>query len=333
MIDIVSKAIKKIDLKVDEAYQLANLIVDKELKDNIIETVLISLAEKGESESEILGFVKAFKERMIKVKYDDNSVIDVCGMGGDKSNTFNISTATALVLAAYGIKVAKHGNRAVSSASGSSDVLNELGIPFFNEQDKIAKMLDETNFVFLFAPNFHPAFKNVAEIRKKIGRKTIFNMLGPLLNPIEPKMQLIGTPNYNNQSKIFNTVKELDYDIVSVLCENDKYDEVVLEDEVKVLVKNHSIHDLTFKPDYFNTESIDINKIKCNSPKESAEIILSVIKDKIKSPAYNVLVANSALALFLLEAKKSLEEYLVIIDELISSGKVYDQLQKIQNFN
>lgn len=333
MIETVSKAIKKIDLNVDEAYQLANLIVDKELKDNIIETVLLSLAEKGESESEILGFIKAFRERMIKINYDDNSVIDVCGMGGDKSNTFNISTTTALVIAAYGIKVAKHGNRAVSSTSGSSDVLAELGVPFFSDQDKIKKMLDETNFAFLFAPYFHPAFKNVAEIRKKIGRKTIFNMLGPLLNPIEPKKQMIGTPNYDNQNKIFNTVKELDYDIVSVICENDKYDEVVLENVVKVLVKNHSVHDLSFKPDYFNTESIDINQIKCNSPKESAQIILSVIKDRIKSPAYNVVIANSALTLFLLEAKKSLNEYLLIVDELISSGKVYEQLEKIQNFN
>ncbi len=332
MINSVSKIIKKFDLTKEEAYQLANSMVNKEIDDDIIALALKSLAEKGETENEILGFVDAFKERMIKIEYNDGDFIDVCGMGGDKSNTFNVSTATALILAAYGVKVAKHGNRAVSSSSGSSDVLAELGVPIFNEKDKILSMLDKTNFVFLFAPYFHPAFKNVAEVRKKLAIKTIFNMLGPLLNPMQPKKQLIGTPAFVFLEKIFSAASQIDYEKIAVINEADQFDEVVLQDEVRAYIKNHLVDKLKFLPEYFIANPINLDKIKCNTPKESAEIILSVIKDRVKSEAYDVIVANSSLVLYLLEGKKSLVEYIGDIKETIDSGKVYENLIKIQNF-
>ena len=191
------KSIKNLsDLTPSESEDSFDQILMQKINDKKIIDFLTSLSKKGESVDEIFGAVISIKKKANIIKGFSNS-FDTCGTGGDGSKTFNISTISAIVTAASGICVAKHGNKAVSSLTGSADVLSELGVNINLDENKIIDCLNKINLCFLFAPNFHPILKNVADIRKKIGKRTIFNILGPLLSPVECKKQIIGVYDAN----------------------------------------------------------------------------------------------------------------------------------------
>ena len=182
-------------LTFDEAYKIMHSIMSGEENNSKIASLLTALKIKGETSEEVAGFIKAMREKVINVKCDNERVIDVCGTGGDGSGTFNISTAVSFVVAGAGVSVAKHGNRSISSRSGSSDVLHELGVDVQLNPELSEKALNEIGIAFLFAPLYHPAMKHVAPIRKELEFRSIFNILGPLTNPAGVKRQLIGTFN------------------------------------------------------------------------------------------------------------------------------------------
>src|SRR3989338_2385359 len=205
-IKLLQKLTNKEDLTVSESRMLAERILSEEVPPSVKAAILTALSMKGESVVEIKGFVEVIREKMIKVNLNE-SAIDTCGNGGDNQNTFNISTATAIVSASCGAAVAKHGNRSVSSKSGSADVLEALGAKIDLEKPEAEKSFKESSFTFLFAPLFHPVFKSVGAIRKEIKIRTIFNLLGPLLNPAGVKRQIIGARSLDAAEKIANVIK------------------------------------------------------------------------------------------------------------------------------
>ncbi len=245
---------------------------------------------------EMIGFRKAMLELAIPIKFKEKRILDIVGTGGDGKDTFNISTLAAFVCAGAGVKVAKHGNYAVSSVSGSSNVLEFLGVQFGNTQELLNQQLNTANITFLHAPLFHPAMKNVANVRKELQLKTIFNLLGPLVNPCHPNVQLIGVHS-DLVGKLYKEVlktTESDFAIVHAL---DGYDEISLTDDVRVFTRksNHLYNPKTFS---FNVvKPIDI--YGGNNLEENAKIFLSILEGNGTEAQNNVVLANAAFAISL----------------------------------
>ncbi len=227
-------------LSVKDSENAFDLILSQNVSEKKIIDFLISLNEKGPSVDEILGAVKSIKKKAKIIEGFKNS-FDTCGTGGDNAGTFNISTLTAIIISCCDVRVAKHGNKAVTSKSGSADVLTELGVNI-NIDDKIViKCLEELNLCFLFAPNYHPILKNVADIRKKIGYRTIFNLLGPLLNPVECEKQIIGVFQKNHLRLVAEVLKKMETKKVWVVCGDNEVDDNASFDELTTAGNNYII--------------------------------------------------------------------------------------------
>ena len=251
---------------------------------------------RNPSVQEIEGFRDALLDLCVKIDISsDFETIDLCGTGGDGKNTFNISTISSFVVAGAGYKVTKHGNYGVSSNCGSSDVLEYLGVRLSNDQDYLKKCLDVGGFCYLHAPLFHPAMKNVAPLRKALGMKTFFNILGPLVNPCRPNNQLVGVYGLDIlrlYKSVFETTKGFKYSIIHSL---DGYDEISLTGDTKVVSNNN---EFLIKPKDFNYDIITSEKIfGGNTVKEAASIFHDVLNLRATKEQTNVVLANSALAI------------------------------------
>jgi anthranilate phosphoribosyltransferase len=322
------------NLTITEAYEVMVNIMNGECNNSQIAGLLLALRTKGETAEEVAGFTRAMRFMSTKISCSDNNAIDVCGTGGDCSNTFNISTAASFVVAGAGIKVAKHGNRSISSKSGSADVLIELGININLTPAQSEEALNEIGIAFLFAPIYHPAMKFAAGVRKELGIKTIFNILGPLTNPAGTKRQLIGT--YNNKAALLmaNAAFHLDMDKVSFICTADSYDEISLTHPTSVYEysRGQELNCYELTSGSFGYNSIDINKIKSDSAANNALIILSVLRDKIKNEAFYVVAANAALAIYTSGHSATLLEARMAAEESILSGNAYNKLYRLRLF-
>lgn len=254
--------------------------------------------------SELAGFREALLELAIKVDLSDYNTIDLCGTGGDGKNTFNISTLTSFIVAGTGQKVAKHGNYGVSSVSGSSNMLEYLGYSFTNDESALKKQVEDANICFLHAPLFHPAMKAVGPIRKELGVKTFFNMLGPLVNPSRPRNQMVGVFNLE-VARIYSYLLEgtnVNYGIVFSL---DGYDEISLTSGFKLFSRNNE--------QFVRPEDIGMKRLKQseifggNSVEEAAKIFVSILAGKGTDAQNNVVLTNAAFALKTIDDSKSFE--------------------------
>ena len=228
--EIIEKIKSGTDLKFDEATIMFNEMLSGAVDESLIEEILTALAEKGESEEEIAGSAQAMLGHAIPIDHTFSTLLDTCGTGGDGSGSFNISTAAAIVCSLF-VPVAKHGNRAMSSKSGSADVLEALGVPIDLGKEEASQFLTKKKFVFLFAQKFQPAMKSVAAVRKKLGRKTIFNLLGPLCNPARPNCQLIGLFRDDFIPRYMGAIEYLNIPNVMVVSSRDGLDEVSISDK------------------------------------------------------------------------------------------------------
>ena len=330
----IEKIIERENLSVEEAYQVMSAVMSGEVNNSQIAALLVALKSKGETAEEVAGFAKAMRDKSIKIKCDDENVIDVCGTGGDASGTFNISTAAAFVVSACGVKVAKHGNRAVSSSSGSADVLKELGINISLTPGQSEIALNEIGVAFLFAPIYHPAMKYAAPVRNELGMKTVFNILGPLTNPAGTKKQLIGTFNERTAELMADAVKYLDMKKVCFVCTGGKLDEITLTDEtaVKEFSANASIKNYNVTNETFGYSKLGFQEIKGGSAKENAEIIMNVFEKKEKTPAYFVVAANAAMGLYCADYSSDLKICVQAAEETINSGKALEKLKSLKSF-
>jgi len=334
MKEYLEKVIDGENLSLDEAYNVMYSIMSGNENNSKIASLLTALKIKHETAEEVAGFVKAMREKVIKIKCDDENVIDVCGTGGDGSGTFNISTAVGFVAAGAGVKVAKHGNRSISSKCGSSDVLHELGVDVQLSPELSEKALNEIGIAFLFAPLYHPAMKHVASIRKELEFRSIFNILGPLTNPAGTKRQLIGTFNDAASKLMSEAVKYIDMKKVCFICSNNSFDEISLSHPTNVIetISNNGMifYQLTNKS--FGFPNVEIKDIQGSSARENAEIIYKIFSGKDKTAGYYVVAANAALALKAAGVSDDLNDCVKIAEESIQSGNTLKKLNELKEF-
>ncbi|MBT4989736.1 MAG: anthranilate phosphoribosyltransferase [Rickettsiales bacterium] len=258
--------------------------------------------------------------------------IDLCGTGGDNLNYLNISTATAFVVASAGITVAKHGNRGVSSKSGSSDVLKALGVNIMLERDRVKACLSEVGMAFLFAPLYHPILKNVADIRKKIGTRTIFNILGPLLNPASVRCQLIGVYDFNLAESICKVMRDNGSKRVMVVHGSNGADEVTTIGITKVCeLNNGEIKFWEFDPESVGLSNNSHNDLVGKDPIYNAGRIIDLLEGK-KSAFYDNVVLNAAFVIYLSGMKSSLQTAIIYASDLIDSGRSMQKLVQLKEF-
>jgi anthranilate phosphoribosyltransferase len=274
---------------------------------------------------ELSGFREALLELCIPVDFSAYNTIDLCGTGGDGKDTFNISTLASFIVAGAGIKVAKHGNYGVSSISGSSNVMEKMGVKFTNDIDFLTKSIEETNIAILHAPLFHPAMKNVGPIRKELGVKTFFNMLGPMVNPSFPKNQMVGVFSLE-LARMYAYLYQNTSTNYSILHGLSGFDEVSLTDDVKI-ISNHT--EQILKPTDFNFQTIKLETIKGGETiEDAAQIFHNVISGKGSNEQNNVVCANAAVAIQTIE-KSSYEDALAKAQESLISGKAFGKLNQL----
>jgi anthranilate phosphoribosyltransferase len=275
---------------------------------------------------ELAGFRDAMAELCLATDLTEYNAIDVVGTGGDGKNTFNISTLACFVIAGAGINVAKHGNYAVSSTSGSSNLLELLGYKFSNDPAKLKNDLDRGNFCFMHAPLFHPAMKHIAPVRRALKVQTFFNILGPMINPSSPKYQVLGVnnpENFNHYKNVYETLN-VNYAIVNSL---DGYDEISLTCETRV-ASNHK--EFVLSPAGFGFQKITPEELfGGNSAEEAAKIFMDILEGKGTASQNNVVVANAALGLNVVFPEKDLKECVETATESLKSGKALEKLKAV----
>jgi len=330
--NILTRLIEGNHLSVDESQKLMECIIVGYMTPVQIASVLTALRMKGESVDEIVGFIKALRANMLEIK-TTGVVIDTCGTGGDGKGTFNISTASALVVAGAGVKVAKHGNRNASSLCGSADVLEALGVNINLKPQQAQDLLANTNFTFLFAPLYHPAFKFVAPVRRELKIRTVFNFLGPFLNPAIVKRQIIGVPNLTLAEKLARAAIHLNYDHLMIVSSFDGLDEISLSSPTYIFeLKGSEIKKTILNPRDLGFVKISLDEIKGGDAKANAQIIKRIL-DGEKSARKDIVLINAAAALFVAGKVSNISNGLELARESISSGKAKKVLQKLISFD
>ncbi len=328
---MIDKAIEKLNRQEDLDEKTVEGVFDAILDGNIDEKktalLLELLAKKGESPVEIAFAAESMKKHADLLDTDLN-LLDTCGTGGDGKATFNISTAAGIVCSLF-VPVAKHGNKAVSSKSGSADVLEALGVKVDRKKDEAYAFLKKTNFTFLFAPFYHPAMKNVAGVRKKLGIRTIFNLLGPLCNPFNPSFQLIGVFNRSFLSNMFEASALLGMDDVIFVSSEDGLDEVSISD-VSVCYHRHHLSEEVFEfdPREFGIYA-DIGYIKGKDANYNANLMIEMFKGEHKV-LKNAVSINAAFGLYVSGVEDDLEKAFMLAKESIDNKKAYEKLEEIR---
>jgi len=278
---------------------------------------------------ELSGFREALLELCIPVDFSEYETIDLCGTGGDGKDTFNISTLASFIVAGAGFKVAKHGNYGVSSISGSSNVMEKLGVKFSNEEAFLKKCIEDANISILHAPLFHPAMKNVGPIRKELGVKTFFNILGPMVNPSFPKHQMVGVFSLE-LARMYSYLYQNTNTNFSILHGLDGFDEISLTDDVKI-ISNTS--EAILKVADFNLERIDLSKIQGGkTTDEAAKIFYDIISGKGTKAQNDVVCANASVAISTINKLSYIENF-ALAKETLESGKALEKLKKLQELS
>lgn len=323
---LLSKVIECQKLNFDEARSLIFGIARDEINEAQIAAILTAFIIRTVSIEELRGFRQGLIELAVKINLNDGYGIDLCGTGGDGKNTFNISTISSFVVAAAGYPVIKHGNYGATAISGSSNILEYLGYKFSNSEKKLQKELDEAGICFLHAPLFHPVMKKVGPVRKQLGIKTFFNLLGPLVNPANTAFQASGV--YNPEAgRIYSYFLQSENKKYTVLHSLDGYDEVSLTSPVKLFSANGETL-IDFSDLGLPVALIDDVK-GGNTIEESANIFISILENRATPAQHSIVLANSAIAISCIDESKTLSDSIAIARETIVSGKASSRLKKL----
>lgn len=328
--EILERLLNGENLGASESEDLMNCIMHGELTHSQTAAILAALRSKGETVEEITGFARAMRMNAARVNPRKNRLVDTCGTGGDGTHTFNISTAVAIIASSLGIPVAKHGNRAVSSKCGSADVLEELGISIDLPPASVAALIDEIGIGFLFAPNHHPSMKHAAQVRRELGVRTIFNILGPLANPLGVKRQLIGVFKPELTEMVAKVLKALGSVRVYAVHGRDGTDEVSITSETVISVlENGSIRTFTFTPEEAGFKRAKLEMIKGGSSSKNASLIESILRGE-RGPHRDVVVLNCAFAALVAEKVDSIIDGVRLAAEAIDSKEALKQLERFR---
>ncbi len=329
--EAISKVVKGFDLTEEETMKVMNEIMSGNASPAQIASFITALRLKGETIAEITGAARVMREKATKIDAGTKDVIDTCGTGGDEAMTFNISTAAALVAAGCGLTVAKHGNRSVSSRSGSADVLRALGVNIEAEVERVEECLSEAGIGFLFAPMLHGAMKYAAPVRREIGIRTIFNILGPLTNPAGARRQIIGVYDPELTDILAKVLYNLGSVHAFVVRGEDGLDEITLTTETRVTeLKDGHIKTYHIRPEDFGLERCTPGGLKGGTPEEKAEIIMDILKGE-KGPKRDVVLLNASAAIVAGGRAKSLEEGMAVARGAVDSGSALVKLELLKN--
>ena len=316
-------------LDMDEMAQVIDLVMQGECSDEQIGLLLMALRTKGEAISEIAGAAAAMRKHMVPIRSSQQALVDTCGTGGAGLHTFNISTAAALVASASGTAVAKHGNRKITSQTGSADVLVELGVNIEATVDIVEACLEQLGICFCFAPLLHPAMRHVAPVRKQLGVPTIFNLLGPLCNPAAAPYQLLGVGRPELRTTLAQALAMLGTERALVVTGADGMDELTLTGDTHVtLVENGSTTDQTWTPADFGLPTADLADLQVETPQESAERIGAIFSGE-PGPARDIVVMNAAAAIWLTGRETSLEAAAEQAAAAIDDGRCRERLDQL----
>lgn len=313
-----------------EAARLLDFIIDGDATDAQIAGFLVALAMKGETVDEMAGFVEVMRVRAARFETRHQIFVDTAGTGGDGRGTFNISTAASFVIAGAGIPVAKHGNRSVSSLSGSADVLGELGVRVVMRPESAARCLDEIGICFMFAPAFHPATKRVADIRRQLGVRTAFNLLGPLTNPAGTPRQLVGVFAREAVEKCARVLAELGTERAWVVWGSDGLDEITLCGSTLVgQVERGEVRLFEINPDDFGLLPVLPGELAGGSPADNAAMMRAILSGKRQDGLRAIVIANAAAAIFLCDGAPALREAAELAACSIDEGKALEKLEAL----
>ena len=327
---MIQEAIKTLvhlqDLTPAQMQEAMHEIMNGRVQTNEIVAFLQALSEKGESVEELTAAATVMREYAVKISSDSEVLLDTCGTGGDVKGTFNISTAVAFVASACGAKVAKHGNRLVSSACGSADILEALGINIQMSASTISRCLDEIGIAFLFAQNMHPSMKYAMPARKQIGKRTIFNLLGPLTNPAGAKHQLIGVFDLRWEEPLAQVLVNLGSTHVMVVHGEDGLDEVTTTGKTYVCeVYKGALNSYTIAPGEFKIKQATLKDLAGGSIADNANILMDVLCGK-PGPARDIVILNAAMAVYVADLAWSMQDGIVMSTKAIDSGEALEKL-------
>ena len=329
MEQILEKLRNKNDLSFEESKSAFEILMTGQAKEDQIYDFLTLLSDKGEVSDEIAGGVYVLREKSKRVKVKD--CVDTCGTGGDGMNTLNISTASALLLASMGTKVAKHGNKAVSSKCGSGDVLEALKVKINLEPSDIEKEINDNNFGFMFAPNYHSAMRFVGPVRKKIGKRTIFNMIGPLSNPALVERQVVGVYDKKLLKIFAKGLKNLDVKFAWIVNSEDGLDEISPYAKTNVIqLKNGEISEIIIDPQVLNINAEKFDNLVGDDANYNANKMIEIFKG-IDNDFSKAVCLNAAAGLIVSEKYNNFELAYNYTREFIQTGVAYNHLVKIQN--
>lgn len=322
----ILKLIQKQNLSFEESKTVMNEIMGGQATEVQMSSYLTALALKGETIDEITGSASGMREHCIKLLHEKD-VLEIVGTGGDHSNSFNISTTASFVISAAGVPVAKHGNRAASSKCGAADCLEALGVNITIPPEKSATLLEKINICFLFAQNYHIAMKYVAPVRRELGFRTVFNILGPLSNPAGASMEVMGVYDESLVEPLAHVMANLGVKSGMVVYGQDCLDEISMSDTTTVCeIKSGKFCKYTLTPEQFGFSRCQKQDLEGGSPEQNAIITKKILNGE-KGPKRNAVVLNAAAALYVAGKADTLQKGVELAQELIDSGKAKTQLE------
>lgn len=325
--EAIYQLINKQNLTLEDTKTVMEEIMEGRATNAQIGSFLTAMRMKGETIDEITACATVMREKCTKIR-PDKDVLDIVGTGGDEANTFNISTVSSFIVSAGGVPVAKHGNRSVSSKCGSADLLEALGVNIALTAEQSARILEELNICFMFAPTYHSSMKYAAPVRKELSVRTIFNILGPLANPAGANMQLLGVYDENLVEPLARVLANLGVKRAMVVHGHDGLDEVTLCDTSTICeVNNGKINSFFLSPEQLGLNKCSSQELVGGAPKENAKIALDILSG-IKGPKRDVVLLNSALCLYMSNDGITLRECVKLAEELIDTGAAMSQMKK-----
>ena len=317
------------NLTIDQMTNVMDEILTGTQNDEDVAEFLKNLTEKGESDDELLAMLNKMEEFALHISPNcQGKIIDVCGTGGDKLKTFNISTAASFVIAGAGGNVAKHGNRSISGVSGSADIFEYFGFDLNSEPSKVNEIIEKFGIGFMFAQKFHPAMKNVANARKVVGGRTAFNLLGPLTNPAMVKNQLIGVFSDEYQERIIKILQRKNAETIMTVRSNDGMDELSTTSKNKIcLLKNNIITKMTIDPQDVGLQRGNLSDIQIVTKEDAIKSFVDVLNDTANKTKIEITALNAAGGLIVSDIANSFDEAVELALDTIHSGKAFDKLE------
>jgi len=329
---ILKTLVERKNLKEEEAKKVMEEIMEGKTTPAQIASFLTALRMKGETVAEITGFAKAMLEKVDTFSLEKNTLADTCGTGGDNLNTFNISTAVAFVAAGAGLMIAKHGNRALSSRCGSADVLETLGVKLTISKEKVKQCLEKVGIGFLFAPSFHPAMKYALSPRQEMGMRTVFNILGPLTNPLGANVRLLGVYQPSLTEPLARVLKNLKVKGAFVVWGEDGLDEISITTRTRITeLKQGKIKTYYIQPEDFGIKRASLEELRGGTREGNAFILEDILQGK-KGPKRQIVLINAAACLAAAGLVEDLKEGIKIAEDSIDSRKAKEKLEQLIAF-